>query len=57
MPGLIIDKHNVYVLRPGQSVGTEHDAGNQFNWDGVSKTPNDTTRLPRRCGWPKRIVP
>lgn len=56
MPEYIIDKHNVYVLRPGQSLGQEHDPGNQFNWDGLSKTPNDTTRFLRRCGWPKRIV-
>ena len=57
MPGYIIDKHNVYVLRPGQSLGHDHDPGNQFNWDGLSKTPNDATRFLRRCGWPKRIVP
>jgi hypothetical protein len=50
---VIIDKHNVYFVRPGASIGAEHQIGNQFNWDGLM--PIDG-RLKRRCGWPKRIV-
>jgi hypothetical protein len=54
MSGYIIDKHNVFILRPGQLFGQEHDLGNMFNWDGL--TPRDTTVYARRCGWPKRII-
>lgn len=57
MPSFIIDIHNVYVLRPGQALGDELNAGNKFSWDSFYKTPTDTTRTLRRCGWPKRIVP
>lgn len=54
MPGYIVDKHNVFVLRPGQLPGQERNSGNMFNWDGL--TPRDATTSPRRCGWPKRII-
>jgi hypothetical protein len=44
MSGFIIDKHNVFVMRPGQSAGSEHQTGNKFRWDkGL-------------CAWPKRSV-
>lgn len=56
MSSFIIDYHNVYVLRPGQKLGDELTAGNKFNWDGFYQTLNDTGRLSRRCGWPKRVV-
>jgi hypothetical protein len=54
MSGYIIDKHNVFVLRPGEKVGDEHNAGNKFNWDGLSPTDGRTAR---RCKWPKKVVP
>jgi hypothetical protein len=57
MPSFIIDYHMVYVLRPGQKLGDELAPGNKFNWDGLYPTLNDPTRTPRRCGWPKRLVP
>jgi hypothetical protein len=50
----IIDKHNVFVLRPGQRLGQERDPGNMFNWDGL--TPTDPVRTKGRCRWPKRVV-
>jgi hypothetical protein len=42
MPGFIIDKHNLFTMRPGQSLGDESNVGNKFNWD------------KGRCKWPKR---
>ena len=56
MPSFIIDYHYVYVLRPGQKLGNELRVGNKFSWDGKYPNPDDTITLPRRCGWPKRIV-
>ena len=54
MSGIIIDKHNVFIMRPSAALGSEQNAGNKFNWDGLD--PTDPTRTPRRCGWPKRVV-
>lgn len=42
MPGLTIDKHNVFMLRPGEKLGDEVKSGRKFNWD------------KGRCKWPKR---
>jgi hypothetical protein len=42
MPGFIIDKHNVFTLRPGQSLGDEHNSGNKFPFGNG------------RCKWPRR---
>jgi hypothetical protein len=44
MPGFIFDKHNLFTMRPGQSLGDEHDPGNKFTFD------------KGRCKWPKRKV-
>jgi hypothetical protein len=54
MPGVIIDLHNVYILRPGDNPGDDLTAANRFSWDGYY--PKDPNRLARRCVWPKRIV-
>lgn len=50
----IIDKHNVYLVRPGATLGDEHLTGNEFSWDGLMPPRDD--RLRRRCGWPKKTV-
>jgi hypothetical protein len=42
MPGFIIDKHNVFTTRPGQSLGDEQNSGNKF--------PSGNGR----CKWPRR---
>jgi hypothetical protein len=54
MPSVIIDKHNVFFLRPGGAPGSERNPGNMFNWDGL--TPTDAATTPRRCKWPKRVI-
>ena len=41
MPGFIIDKHNFYTMRPGQSLGDELNSGNTF--------PSGNGR----CKWPR----
>jgi hypothetical protein len=51
---LIIDKHNVYIVRPGANLDDEHRTGNEFSWDGLMQPRDD--RLRRRCGWPKKTV-
>lgn len=53
MPGFIIDKHNVFVQRPGAAPGAERAAGNIFNWDGL---PPIAAGLSLRCRWPKKVV-
>lgn len=50
----IIDKHNVYIVRPGANLGDEHLTGNEVSWDGLMPPRDD--RLRRRCGWPKKTV-